>query len=313
MTTRRELITTGIGIAVGSAAYRFAPGQTTASPNVSIDPMQLVNPELRKSLEATLARGIPAPLTAATLPQKRESMKALGRPPLATPEIVKRIIPGTKGAPDVIVYVTGAIRGAAKPAVLHMHGGGYVSGSALDSRRDMQELAMDHDCVAVTVEYRLAPETTFPGSRDDNYAALSWLDANAAEFGIDKTRIALKGESAGGGHAVALAIVARNRGEIPICFQVLAYPELDDHTGSSVHLPAYIGSYISTPQTALFGWTSLLGLPAGSAVVPLNSVPARVENLAGLPPAWIGVGSIDLFASEDLEFARRLLLAGVPT
>ena len=232
---------------------------------------------------------------------------------LATPEVMKRAIPGPKGAPDVIVYVVGATRGAAKPAVLHLHGGGYVSGSAFDSRRDMQDLALDHDCVAITVEYRLAPETIFPGSLEDSYAALNWLYANAGELGVDRTRIAIKGESAGGGHAAALAIAARNRGDIPICFQVLVYPELDDRTGSSVSLPPYIGRFISTPRTARFGWTSLLSVPAGSAVIPPNSVPARGENLAGLPPTWIGVGSIDLFASEDLEFGRRLLLAGVPT
>ena len=317
LTTRRELITKGIGIVAGSVAAPFALGQTAAAPlrsgDASIDPLQLVNPEFRKSLEATLARGVPPPLTSATLAQRREAIKALGRPTLPTPEVVKRTIPGPKGAPEVTVYVVGAARGAAKPAVLHMHGGGYVSGSAFDSRRDMQDLAMDHDCVAITVEYRLAPETIFPGSLEDNYAALSWLYANAVELGVDRTRIAIKGESAGGGHAAALAIAARDRGEIPICFQVLIYPELDDRTGSSVSVSPYVGRYISTPQTSRFGWTSLLGVPAGSAVMPPNSVPARVEKLAGLPPAWIGVGSIDLFASEDLQFGRRLLLAGVPT
>ena len=313
-TTRRELITTGMALAAGSTLAPLAVGQAAASAHVaSIDPMQLVNPQFRKSLQATLSRGTPPPLTLATLPQRRESLKSFGRPLLPTPEVVKRTIPGPKGAPDVVIYVVGASEGASKPAILHMHGGGYVSGSAYDSRRDMQELVVDHDCVATTVEYRLAPETVFPGALEDNYAALSWLYSNAAELGVDRTRIALKGESAGGGHAAALAIRARDRGEFPICFQVLIYPELDDRTGSTVLLPPYIGAYISTPQTARFGWTSLLGVPSGSATVPPNSVPARVQNLSDLPPAWVGVGSIDLFCSEDLEFARRLVLAGIPT
>ncbi len=134
-----------------------------------------------------------------------------------------------------------------------------------------------------------------------------------SELGVDRARIAIKGESAGSGHAAALAIIARDRGEIPLCFQVLVYPMLDDRTGSSVSVPPYLGRYVWTPESNRFGWTSLLGVPAGSAVVPPNSVPARVDNLAGLPPAWIGVGSIDLFARGDLEYARRLLLAGVST
>ena len=317
MTTRRELITTGIGIAAGSAVTRFATGQTTGAPAASgypnIAPIDLVNPQFRKSLDATLARGTPPPLTLATLPQRREALKALGRPLLPIPEVVKRSIPGPKGAPDVVVYVVGATPGAHKPAVLHIHGGGFVSGSAFDSRRDMQDLVVDHDCVAVTVEYRLAPETIFPGSLEDNYAALSWLYEHAAELGVDRTRIALKGESAGGGHAVTLAIAARDRGKIPICFQLLSYPELDNRTASTTVMPPYLGQYVSTPQTVRFGWSSLLGVPPGSSAIPPNSVPARVENLTGLPATWIGVGSIDLFASEDLEFGRRLLLAGVPT
>ncbi len=232
---------------------------------------------------------------------------------LAAPEVFQRTIPGPNGAPNVVVYIVGAARGMSKPAVLHFHGGGYISGSAADNRREMQELVLNHHCVAITVEYRLAPETTFAGSLEDNYAALAWLYANAEELGVDRTRIALKGESAGAGHAVALAIAARDRGEFPLCFQVLAYPMLDDRTGSSVPASPYSGRFIWTPEANRFGWTSLLGIPAGSAVTPPNSVPARVKDLSGLPPAWIGVGSIDLFASEDLQFARRLLEAGVST
>ena len=134
---------------------------------------------------------------------------------------------------------------------------------------------------------------------------------NAKELGIDVKRIAIKGESAGGGHAAALAIAARDRGEYPICFQVLVYPMLDDRTGSTREVPAHLGHYLWTPASNRFGWTSLLGVPAGSAAVPPNSVPARVSNLKGLPPAFIGVGSIDLFVPEDIEYAQRLVAAGV--
>jgi acetyl esterase/lipase len=159
----------------------------------------------------------------------------------------------------------------------------------------------------------MAPETRFPGSLDDNYAALRWMHTNAQELGIDVSRIALKGESAGGGHAAALAIAARDRGEFPLCLQVLIYPMLDDRTGSSRRLPTQFGKYAWTPENNRYGWTALLGRPAGADTVPANSVPARVANLAGLAPAFIGVGSIDLFALEDIDYAQRLITAGVPT
>jgi acetyl esterase/lipase len=319
MTNRRELITRCIGLAAASAVGGASIGQTVAASEnpgaASIDPLRVVNPEFREFLDSMISPGAPnpEPFTAAMLPQFREGSKALGRPLLPAPAVIKRSIPGPKGAPDVVVYMAGAVRGAVKPAVLHIHGGGYVGGSAESCRRDIQDLAVNHDCVAVTVEYRLAPETAFPGSLEDNYAALRWLYANAAELGVDRNRIALKGESAGGGHAAALAIAARDRGEIPICLQVLVYPALDDRTGSSVRMPPYIGKYMWTSQYNRFAWSSFLGMPAGSARVPRGSVPARVQNLAGLAPAWIGVGSIDLFANEDVEYGRRLLQAGVPT
>jgi acetyl esterase/lipase len=250
-------------------------------------------------------------LDAKTLPMQRETSGHWQLPPLAQPAIEERMIDGPAGAPKVRVYVAGVSPGASKPAVLHIHGGGYVTGSA--EKRPLQDLVIAHDCVAVSVDYRLAPETHFPGSLDDNYAALHWLFSNAKDLGVDTKRIAIKGESAGGGHAAALAIAARNRGVIPICLQVLIYPMLDDRTGSTHHVPPYIGHYIWTESKNRFGWSSLLGVPAGSGKVPEGSVPARVADLKGLPATFIGVGSIDLFAPEDLEYAQRLLLAGVPT
>lgn len=175
------------------------------------------------------------------------------------------------------------------------------------------ELVKKLDCVVVSVDYRLAPETKFPGSLEDNYAALRWMNENSKQLGIDPSRIAVKGESAGGGHAAMLTLAVRQRKEFAFCQQILIYPMLDDRTGSTRDVPPYIGHYMWTPQSNRFCWTSLLGIPAGSSTVPFNSVPARVEDLAGLPPAFIGVGSIDLFAPEDIEYSRRLLEAGIPT
>ena len=324
MTSRRELIKLGIGQGIGlmaaSAITRPSEAQsavTQAKPvPPQLDPMQLVNPQFRATLQSMPDLST-MEWTAAFLPQFREGSHGLARPLLPAPPVVKRMIPGPKGAPQVALYITGSTPGASKPAVLHFHGGGFVAGSAADSQRDIQELAANHDCVAISVEYRLAPETPFPGPLEDNYAALLWINANAAELGIDRSRIAVIGESAGGTHAAALAIAARDRGEVPLCLQVLLYPALDDRTGSTTPVPPYIGHFMWTPSANRFAWTSLLGKPAGaiagSAQPPPGSVPARVENLAALPPAWIGVGSVDLFANESVEYARRLLLAGVST
>ncbi len=233
--------------------------------------------------------------------------------PEGEPVVERRFISGSHGAPDVCVYVIGAKTDANRPAILHMHGGGYVIGNAMSALPRFQQLARDNDCVFVSVEYRLAPETPFPGSLNDNYAALQWLHANAEILGVDRARISVMGESAGAGHAAMLAIAARDRGEISLHHQILIYPMLDDRTGSTRPTKPWVGQHIWAAQDNRFGWSSLLGVPAGSPSVPTGSVPARVENLQGLPAAFIGVGSLDLFVDESIDYARRLLDAGVPT
>jgi acetyl esterase/lipase len=201
-----------------------------------------------------------------------------------------------------------------KPLLLHMHGGGFMMTNPM-LMPQIQGIATDCHCVVVSVDYRLAPETRYPGALEDNYAALKWVHSHAAELGIDRSRIAVGGESAGGGHAASLAIHARDRNkeDVPICFQLLIYPELDDRTGSTRPAPPAIGHFMWTASANRLAWSSLLGVPAGSSRVPVAAVPARVASVAGLPPAWIGVGSIDLFVEEDMEYARRLVHAGVAT
>lgn len=210
------------------------------------------------------------------------------------------------------IFVLGGKPGTSRPAILHMHGGGFIGGSPVISLGQLRPIAAATDSVIVTVDYRLAPAAPFPGSLEDNYAALLWLYRNAAELGVDTSRIAVLGESAGGGHAAMLAMAARDRGEVPIAFQALVYPMLDDRTGSTRQVPPHIGAFIWTPESNRRGWSALLGLPAGSPQVPAGSVPARIANVAGLPPAYIAVGSIDLFVDEDIAFAQRLLDAGIP-
>lgn len=304
----KDAVGTGIALSVSSAAPAVTPSQT--SPNVRpTDSYALVDPELVPALKALPKVDVNAGNLAAD-----RSAPAPPSLPSPAPQAVSRTIPGPKGAPDVSILVISPPSDLhRRPALLYIHGGGYVSGRAELFVTRMQEVAQKCGCVVVLVNYRLAPETRFPGALEDNYAALRWLYTNSEQLGVDPNRIAVGGESAGGGHSAMLTIAARDRGEIPIVFQLLIYPMLDDRTGSSRRVPPGIGEFVWTSKSNVFGWTSLLGLPAGSEKVPPGSVPARIENLAGLPPAFVGVGSIDLFVDEDVEYARRLIGAGIPT
>jgi acetyl esterase/lipase len=174
-------------------------------------------------------------------------------------------------------------------------------------------LARELGCVVVSVDYRLAPETTFPGAVEDCYAALRWLHAEARTLGVDVGRIAIGGESAGGGLAASLALLARDRGEVPLAFQLLIYPMLDDRTGVTVEPSPTVGEFGWSRESNRFGWASLLGRDPGGADVSPYAAAARAEDLAGLPPAYIAVGTLDLFLEENLEYARRLMRAGIPT
>ena len=284
--------------------------QSTATSSL---PLHLIHPQLRAAVPQVeqFAKMIPA-MTRANLLEMRKPNALFNQPPLADVPWEKRVIPGAAGHPEVAIYIVNAKAGTNRPAVLHTHGGGYVIGSAESSVRQLQELCTKLDCVAVSVEYRLAPETTFVGSIEDNYAGLKWLHANAAAVGADPTKIALLGESAGGGHAALLAITARDRGEVPVCFQCLIYPMLDDRTGTSRAVQPWVGTLIWTPERNYFGWEAFLGTKPGKAKAPKGAVPARVLDLTGLPPAFIGVGTLDLFCDEDVDYAQRLNNAGVP-
>ncbi|HUD93955.1 alpha/beta hydrolase [Sphingobium sp.] len=199
-----------------------------------------------------------------------------------------------------------------RPAILHIHGGGYVMGSVATNHVSNMQMAAEIGGVVVSVDYRLAPETPAPGSVEDCYAALCWLHQQAISLGVDATRIAVRGESAGGGLAAALCLLARDRGGPAIAHQNLIYPMLDDRT-CITRLPDHLGAFVWTPQANVFGWRSLLGQNPGAADVSPYAAPARASDLSGLPPAFIAVGALDLFLVEDMDYARRLIEVGVPT
>jgi acetyl esterase/lipase len=221
------------------------------------------------------------------------------------------LVPGPDGAPDVrLLIYTPAAGGTSRPAYFYIHGGGYVMGTPDMADVRNRAIAMDLGCVVAAVDYRLAPETTFPGNIEDCYAALKWLHGHAIELGMDAGRIAIGGESAGGGLAASLALLVRDRGEIPIIHQQLVFPTLDDHNPDSSH--PYAGEFGWTREASRFGWRSLLGREPGGTDVSPYAAAARAERLEGLAPAFIGVGALDLLLEENLEYARRLSRAGVP-
>ena len=227
-------------------------------------------------------------------------------------QVEERRIPGPPGAPDVTVFVyrpPNLTVGAA--AILNIHGGGYVTGSAASYHPQSAAYARELGVLVVGVEYRLAPGTPFPGPLEDCYAALVWMAHDADALGIDPARIALVGDSAGGGLAAALAQLAHDRGEVTPAFQLLYYPMLDDRTTlAATHDER--GDFIWRPASNQFGWSAYLGRPPRMDAAPEYAAPARRESLEGLPPTWIGVGTLDLFCPEDREYARRLQAAGVP-
>ncbi|WP_319444893.1 MULTISPECIES: alpha/beta hydrolase [unclassified Mycobacterium] len=215
------------------------------------------------------------------------------------------------GAPAVRVLVmTPSEQGGPRPAVLWIHGGGMIAGSPQFEAAGSARLARDLNAIVVSPDYRLAPENPFPAGLDDCMATLRWMRANAEELGLDPDRIAVMGASAGGGLSAAVAQRSHDEGG-SLRAQVLVYPMLDDRsTLTTDH--AERGQIAWTPSSNRFGWTAYLGREPRMSDAPEYAAPVRRTNLAGLPPAWIGVGGLDVFCPESVEYADNLTTSGVP-
>lgn len=276
-----------------------------------MDIQKLLDPELARALDTMPPMGA---FTFEQIPAMRRQ-RAMQVPNVELTDKVERrdhTIPGINGGPEVTLRVHRPVGrdDEALPCVYWMHGGGYVMGTY-----EMEDLRFDKwctslGCVGVSVEYRLAPETAYPGPLDDCYAGLAWVHDNAASLGVDTSRLGIGGASAGGGLAAALALRARDTGDIPLAFQLLLYPMIDDRrvtTSSQWEVPVW------PPGSNERGWAAYLGDLAGSDSVPQYAAPARATDLAGLPPALVLVGALDGFLDEDVDYAMRLTHAGVPT
>ncbi len=271
----------------------------------------LVDPELLPLLEQ------PSPeVNADTLPKLRESMAALRitAPAASEAKCEERFIEGGDGQRlRILLYLPSAT--VRTGGLLTIHGGSFVMCTPEMHDAQSRYLAQRTGCVVVSVDYRLAPESPYPAGLGDCYAALRWMRTEAKSLGISPDRLAVFGDSSGGGLAAGLALMVRDRGELSLAAQFLLYPMLDDRTGKSAEKDSmpYTGEFIWTRGSNAFCWQAYLGEYADKEEVPIYAAPGRAETLAGLPPTFVGVGALDLFVDEDLQFAQRLLRDGVPT
>ncbi len=280
-----------------------------------MDLAQIYDPELVAVLQVLPVGSM---LNWEDLPASREfstkmfEMVMAGMPDSAHVVREDRSVPGPQGAPDVPVLIYRPARSSGTlPALFWIHGGGYVIGDAQQDDIVVRDIVEAVGCVVVSVDYRLAPEHPFPAPVEDCYAALKWTAEHAGELGIDRSRIAVGGSSAGGGLAAGLVLLARDRGEVPVIFQLLIYPMLDDRD-TTLSSEAFAEAPVWTRQSNRNGWRAYLGEAAGGPNVSPYAAAARATNLSGLPPTYMAVGSHEVFLDEDIEYAQRLLRAGIP-
>jgi acetyl esterase/lipase len=278
--------------------------------------MDQLDPELRVVLEAMPTEGA---VNLNDIPAARAKMRKLFTTMQAKLPTVEGVtsqdhsVPGPQGDPAVRVRsYQPTDRPSILPALLWIHGGGYVLGDIEQDDRLMKQLVKRVGCVAVSVDYRLAPEHPFPAPVEDCYAGLKWLFAHAGELGVDPSRIAIGGPSGGGGLTAGLALLARDRGEVQVAFQLLIYPMIDDRNVTPASY-AITDPRVWHRESNRLGWKAYLGRDGGGDDVSPYAAAARATDLTNLPPAYIPVGALDLFIDENIEYAQRLIQAGVPT
>ncbi|MCL5497207.1 alpha/beta hydrolase [Escherichia coli] len=272
----------------------------------------LVDPELRPALADSRSLSLTQDALATLHQQRQQAALANVQTFRETGLSVEEHLISSPAHPAVRVCVIApAAPGHKRMGILHIHGGGHLFGSPEQSLSLTGATAMQHDCVIVSVDYRLAPETVFPGSLEDCYTALVWMTEQASALGIHPDHIGLMGDSAGAGLAASLALLARDRNGPSIAFQNLMFPMLDDRTVTEENPNPVTVEFVWTREYNRFGWTSLLGCEPGSEGVSVYAAPGRATDLTHLPPTWLGVGTLDLFLDENLRFAQGLIRAGV--
>ena len=246
-------------------------------------------------------------VNAQTLPLLRAAFRLRTRPGAGVRVTERHLL----GEPAVRVLVATSSEGeVSRPALLWIHSGGFIMGSPQCELPIIGRLARELGAVVVSPDYRLAPEHPFPAALDDCMATLEWMRAHADELGIDPDRIAVGGASGGGGLSAAVAQRSRDAG-IPLRAQALLYPMLDDRTALRAD-HAGRGQFVVTPSANRFAWAAYLGREPHMSDAPEYAAPARRTDLTGLPPAWVGVGELDLYHDEDVAYADQLRASDVP-
>lgn len=229
--------------------------------------------------------------------------------------IENREIPGPAGAPAVPVRIyspPGLEKATA--GIIHIHGGGFVIGTLDSEMGSCLALCRNLGAVIVSVDYRLAPETPYPGGLEDCYAALQWVSENSTELHIDPARVMVFGQSAGGGLSAATALLARDRNGPALCFQYLGIPELDDRL-QTTSMQRFVDTPMWNRPNAELSWDFYLGeqYSRGGDDVPYYAAPARAKDLSGLPPAYVSTMEFDPLRDEGVEYGLKLMQAGVAT
>jgi len=284
----------------------------TAPPAARVGPPPPFDPELEAALTALGLASTPR-LTLELVPALREasagSMPAPSDEELSRGgeyEVAERTVPGPPGAPEVTLLICRPAAAAAPtPALYQIHGGGMMFGTRRDGLAGTLDLAARVGAAVVSVEYRLAPEHPHPAPVEDCYAGLRRLAEHAAELNVDPARIVVAGDSAGGGLAAAVALLARDRGGPALAGQLLRAPMLDDRNDTpSAYQLTGLGVWDRAANET--GWTALLGDARGGPDVSPYAAPARATDLSGLPPAYIDVGSADMFRDEAVAYASAI-------
>jgi acetyl esterase/lipase len=273
----------------------------------------LIDPESRPPLEGLLQL-LPGGFNAIPdIVQRRAAvtgmLAALETSPNTNVTTEDRAVPGPEGAPDIRLRIyRPVVSSGTLPCVYYIHGGGMILGSVESEDASASRICEDVGAVVVSVDYRLAPEHPHPAPVEDCYAGLVWTARHAGELGIDLERLALYGASAGGGLVLATALLARDRGYPALAFQMPIYPMIDDRNETpSSHEITDVGVWDRDGNIEAWSWY------LGGAEADQYAAPARAQDVSGLPPTFIDVGTVDLFRDEDMAFAQRLMQAGVPT
>lgn len=282
--------------------------------NTTYRSLNMVDPELRDFLKAWPISDI----SVSKLDELRRTLTEISseKCPVNNDNIERKIveIPSIIESHSIRSIVNSSLSDTQdlKNGYFQIHGGGFIMGFPELTESRNQSIAQELDCVVFSPSYRLAPEVKYPGAIEDCYASLKHFYQNSEQYGINPNNIIIGGESAGGGLAASLSILARDRGEIPICGQVLVYPMLDDRTGTTTYPESHMGEFIWTSENNRLGWTSILDCPPGSEGVSPYAAAAREKDLTGLPPTQMFVGALDLFLDENLLYAQRLIASRVP-